>query len=117
MTSKGQLSLFPECSDQCGTPLHGLESVACELPNLANGVQAKVGYFMLLEIAPDCLDRIEFWSVGRQACHRDMFVQFCQPGIQLSAAMNGRAIPDDQELLPDLSFIESCINDCQRHEW
>ena len=60
MTSEGQLSLSPERSDQCGSPLHGLEWVASELADFGNAVQAKVGDLAFLELGPDRPDRIEF---------------------------------------------------------
>ena len=53
MTSKSQLSLFPEGGDQCWSPLHGLEPIAGELTDFADGVEAQIGNLMLLEIGPD----------------------------------------------------------------
>lgn len=104
MTSEGQLSLFPERGDQRWSPLHGFEPIASELADFANGVEAQISDLVLLEIGPDRLDRIEFRGVGRQARNRDMAVQFFQPGIELAAAMDGRAIPDDQQRLLDLAL-------------
>lgn len=104
MTSESQLSLFPECGDQRWSPLHRLEPIAGERANFANGIEAQIGDLMLLEIGPDCLNRVEFGSVGRQARNRNMSVQVFQPRVEFAAAMNGGAIPDDQQWLLDLAF-------------
>jgi hypothetical protein len=87
-----------------GLPLHGLEPVAGELTDFADGVEAQIGNLMLLEIGPDRFNRIEFGGVGWQARHRDMSVQFFQPGADLAAAMDRRAIPDDQQRPFDLTL-------------
>lgn len=104
MTSERQLSLFPERSDQCWSPLHGLEPITGELTDLADCVEAQIGNLMLLEIGPDRFNRIEFGGVSRQACNRDMSVQFFQPGANLAAAMDRSAIPDDQQRPLDLTL-------------
>src|SRR5487761_2001905 len=104
MTSEGQLSLFPECGDQCGSPLHGLESVASELADFANAVQAKVGDLVFLEVGPDRLYRIEFRRVGWKSSNGDVSVQFFEPCVDLAAAMSGHAVPDDQQWLLDLTL-------------
>lgn len=104
MTSKSQLSLFPERGDQRWSPLHRLEPIAGELADFANGAEAQIGDLMLLEIGPDRLNRIEFRGIGRQARNRKMAVQFFQPGVEFSAAMDGSAIPDDQQRFLDLTL-------------
>ena len=104
MASERQLSLFPERANERWSSLHGLESVAGELTDFADGVEAQIGDLMLLEIGPDRFNRIEFGGVGRQARNRDMSVQFFQPGADLAAAMDCRAIPDDQQRFFDLTL-------------
>jgi len=104
MTLECQFSLFPEGSDQMRSSLHGLEAIASELADFANAVQAKVGDLMFLEIGPDRLDRIEFGSVGRQACNGDVAIQLLEPGLDLATAMGGDAVPDDQQRPLNLSL-------------
>lgn len=104
MTSERQLSLFPERGDQRWSALHGLEPIAGELTDFADGVEAQIGNLMLLEIGPDRFNRIKFGGIGRQARHRNMSVQLFQPGADLAAAMDRRAIPDDQQRLFDLTL-------------
>lgn len=104
MTSERQLSLFPERGDQRRSSLHGLEPIAGELTDFADGVEAQIGNLMLLEIRPDRFNRIEFGGVGRQACNRDMSVQLFEAGADLAAAMDRSAIPDDQQRSFDLTL-------------
>jgi len=75
--------------------LHGLETVACELADLADGVTAQVGNLVLLEVSPDRLNRIEFGSVGRQAGNGQRSILILQPRLDLAAAVDGGTIPDD----------------------
>ena len=49
MTSERQFSLLPECRDESRSPLHGLEPVAGELANFANGGKAQVGDKTLID--------------------------------------------------------------------
>jgi len=46
MTSRSQFSLFPERRYRRGPFLHGLEPIAGELTDFADGVQAQIGDFM-----------------------------------------------------------------------
>jgi hypothetical protein len=66
--------LFPERDDQLPSALHGFETVACEGSNLTNSIQAKIGQFSLLHVAPDVFDRVEFRSVRWQTLKHDMAV-------------------------------------------
>ena len=104
MTSERQLSVFPERANERWSPLHGLEPITGELTDFADGVEAQIGDLMLLEIGPDRFNRIEFGGVGGQVRNRDMFVQLFQPGVDLAAAMDCRAIPDDQQRFFDLTL-------------
>ena len=104
MTSKSQFSLFPEIRDQREAFLHGLEPIAGELTDFADGVQAQMGDLILLEVSPDGLNRIEFRDIRRETRDRDMAVQLFEPGREFSAAMNRGAVPDDQQRLFDLAL-------------
>ena len=104
MTSERKLCLLPERGNQRWSALHGFEPITGELTDFADGVEAQIGNLMLLEIGPDRFNRIEFGGVGWQARHRNMSVQFFQPGADLAAAMNRCAIPDDQQRLFDLTL-------------
>ena len=60
MTLNRQFGLLPERGDELRSALHRLEPIAGEGAYLANSVQAQIGQFTLLHVAPDVLDRIEF---------------------------------------------------------
>ena len=104
MTSERQFGLLPECGDEVRFPLHGFEAIASELANLADRIQAEVGDLVCLQVAPNGLDRIEFGSVGRQTGDGKMTALFLKPGAYLATAVDGCAIPDDQERALDLAL-------------
>ena len=75
MTLKRQFGLLPERGDELRSALHRLEPVAGEGADLANGVQAEIGQFALLHVAPDVFDRIEFRRVGGQSFQDQVSVE------------------------------------------
>jgi len=104
VTSETKFSLFPETDDQMRSSLHGLEAVACELADLTDGAAAQVGNLVLLEVSPDRLNRIEFWSVRRQAGNGQRSILMLQPRVDFAAAMDRCTIPDDQQGALDLTL-------------
>src|SRR3954454_19115118 len=90
-----------------GSALHGLEAVACELPDLVDGVAAQVGDLMLFEVSPDRLNWIEFRSIGRQSGNGQRSSLILQPRLDLAAAVDRCTIPDDQQRALDLTLERS----------
>src|SRR5882672_8336692 len=109
MTLNRQLSLLPECGDELRSALHGLEPVAGEGANLANGVKAQIAQLALLHIAPDVFDRIELRSVGRQALQDDVSVERFDVVLDHTTAMRRQAVPDDQQLAANL--LAKCLQE------
>lgn len=98
MTLYRQLGLLPECSDELGSALHRLESVACEAAYFADSVQAEIGQLALLHVAPNVLDRIEFGRVGGQSFQEQVPVERFDIVLDDPAAVRRQAVPDDQQL-------------------
>ena len=102
MTLYRQLGLLPECSDELGSALHRLESVACEAAYFADSVQAEIGQLALLHVAPDVFNRIEFWCVRGQSFQDQVAVERFDVVLDEATAMRRQAIPDDQQLAANL---------------
>ena len=95
-----QFSLAEEGCDELGPPrptpdsFEGLAREVTEFPNVSG---AEVGKFVLLPIAPQILDRIEFGSVGRQPLDVQPRGVLLKEVLDKPAAMHRRAIPDQQD--------------------
>lgn len=57
----------------------------------------EVGDLVLFEVSPQIFDRIEFWRIGRQPLDPEASVALRQQRLDRFAAVNGSAIPDDQQ--------------------
>jgi len=79
---------------------------------LREGARTQVGQLVLLPVAPEKLDRVEFGSVGREKLDLDQRMPGCQVFAQQVASVSVEPIPDDQEL-PG-SFPPMCRKRCSR---
>ena len=66
-----QFSLLPKGSYQRRSAAHLTQGVASRPTELAKILWAKVGQFVLLTIAPDVFDGVEFRGVSRQTFQLD----------------------------------------------
>ena len=102
MTSKWQRGLRPERGDELRSALHGLEPVASKGADFADGLQAQIGQFALLHVAPNVFDGIEFGRVRRQAFENNMSTDCFDEALDHPAAVRRQTIPDDEQLAVDL---------------
>lgn len=71
---------------------------------VAEGLTADVAEFDALEVVPDALIRVEVRGVARQRLQLDATgTAVCQEVLDGLAAMDGRAVPDDQQLAGDVA--------------
>ena len=95
-----QFSLVEEGGNELGPPrptpdsLEGLAREVVEFPNVSG---TEVGQFVLLPIAPQILDRIEFGSVGGQPLNVQPGGVLLKEVLDQPAAMHRRAVPDQQD--------------------
>src|SRR5581483_7619155 len=85
-TSKGQLCLLPEGTNQLGPSLHGLQPLSREVADLGQARGTQVGDLMLFQIGPN----------GEAA------ILLCQPLPQGLALVRSHAVPNDQQRARDL---------------
>lgn len=52
---------------------------------------------MFLQVAPEVLGRIEFWSVGRKPLELEALLVLRDKIANLAASMDGKTIPDHQQ--------------------
>src|SRR5258706_2863566 len=97
MTSERQFSLLPKSSDEMRSPLHGLEAIARELADFADGVEAQVGDLMFFKVGPDRLDRVQVRGIGWQLVPSKVALLLFKPSLDLAAAMGRDTVPDDQQ--------------------
>src|SRR5580658_2670412 len=102
MTLNRQFCLLPERGNELRSTLHGLEPIAGEGADLTDGVQAQIGQFALLHVAPDVFDRIEFRRVGWQSFQDQVSVERFDVVLNHPTAVRRQAIPDDQQLAANL---------------
>src|SRR5882672_1716219 len=102
MTLNRQFGLLPERGDELASALHRLEPVACEGAYFADSVQAQIGQLALLHVAPDVLDRVEFWRVGGQSFQDEVPVERFDVVFDDPTAVRRQAVPDDQQLAANL---------------
>src|SRR6266481_1439658 len=102
MTLNRQLGLLPECRNELWSALHGLEAIACKGADLTDGVQAQVGQFALLHVAPNVFVRIELRSVCRQPFQNDVSGERFDEILDHPAAVRRQPVPDDEQLAADL---------------
>lgn len=70
---------------------------------LVQGVTADVAQDLMLEVVPHILERIEMGCIPRQHFHAQPLRRSTrQEVLDQSAAMNGRAVPDDQNVASDV---------------
>ena len=97
-----QIGLFPEGLDERRAAAHPAERRPRRAAQLAEVLGAEVGQFVLLGVAPDVFDRIEFGRVGWQVFQMDLSVCARHEVAHRSAAMNGQAVPDNQQPSADV---------------
>src|SRR5579863_9267720 len=80
-----------------GLAPHPTESTAGNSAQLAQVFRAQVGNRMMLEIAPEVLDRIEFGSVCREPFDFEPVAMLLDELGNLPAPVHGQAVPDHQQ--------------------
>jgi hypothetical protein len=114
--------LLPKRGNEYMTTLHGAQAVACAVGKLAKGARAEVAQFMLLQMPPDVLRRVEFRSVGWQVLQLDRPLEALHVVAHKLTAVSRQAVPDHQHLAPDLptqgveKLNELRALDCSRKE-
>lgn len=103
MISDQQFRLFPECSDQIGSALHGFEPAPSEVRDLVEIRSTQVGDLSVLEIAPDVLNRIEFRCVGWRVVKDDTIALGLDEFEHQSAFVGFEAVQNYQQLSLDLT--------------
>src|SRR5437763_2336624 len=93
-----QFSLLPERPNQVGTSLHGLQAPTREVADLCDRRRAQIGDFVLLQVAPDRLDRVEFRGIRGKKGDRDAPALVFEPAANEAALVRAHTVPDDQEL-------------------
>jgi hypothetical protein len=58
----------------------------------------EVGQFVMFPVAPDVLDRIEFWCIGRQLLDRESAMVRGDELLDRPPAMRRQSVPHHQEL-------------------
>src|ERR1700678_1144181 len=101
MTISKQFRLLPECRDQGATALHRAQIPTCALAQVAEVACAVVRHGVMLQVAPDVFDGVQFRRVGRQMLKSDAPVQALDVLFDQPRAMRLQAVPDDQQLLAD----------------
>jgi len=94
--------VLEESRDEFG--LSVFESADCLAKFLSMGLQggaAQIGHLHVLEVPPDAFIGIQVRSISGQPFQPNGSARFFQQGFYSAAAMNWRAIPDDQQPLVD----------------
>src|SRR5512144_434123 len=102
--SQAEFGLLPERANEFRPALHRLQASAREVADLRQTCRTQVGDFVLLQVGPDRLDRIELGSVRRQEGNRDLAVLLFEPLAHPPAFVRADAVPNDQQLAPDLAL-------------
>lgn len=101
--SKRKLCLFPEGAYQGLASLaaaQGTTSLTAEFPQVGG---TEIGERVILEVAPDVLDRIELGCIGGQLGEDDVAIRPVNPLSNHLAAVDRQAVPDDQQGSTDLA--------------
>ena len=99
-----QIRLFPERGHQGGSALHRTEPAPGELAQLTDVPRAEIAKFMGLEMAKEVFDRIELRRIGRQELNLDLASTGFNVLPNHAALMYLGAIPNDEQLFPDLAL-------------
>jgi len=97
VTSKAKFSLFPEGKNESGSAPDAFESLCGRVIEVPKFFRAEVWKSVLLEVSPEIFDRIEFWSVGGKEFDMQALALAGDEVPHQSAAVDGRAIPEDQQ--------------------
>lgn len=98
MTLRPQLSLGIAGGEDGFSPAHpaqGGRGFHAQFPRLGHD---EIGDFMGFEMTPHIFDRIEFGRIGWQALNLDSSLGRSDEVLDEQAAVNRRAIPDDEQL-------------------
>ncbi len=95
--SQRQISLFPECGDQCRAVLHGTQTSSGKVTDLSKRAGAEVTDLMGLQIAPEIFHRVEFRRVSRQERQLDVHVVTLNVPAHHFAFMRLQTIPNDEQ--------------------
>ncbi len=99
-----QLSLGPEGGDKRRSSLHGLESAASVVAELAEAGRTEIAQFAVLEMSPEVFDWVQFRCIGRHDFQLDGAVEAIDVLTHQTALVNRQAIPDDQHFAFDLAL-------------
>ena len=105
MTLRPKLSLFPERNDEAvafaSDAAQAVGRPARETPQVSG---AEVGQFMLLPVGPEILHGVKFGRIGWQTAGEDCALQRFEVLADGGGTMDGRAIPDDQQLARQMTL-------------
>jgi len=92
-----QFCLLPEGFHQRWPATQPSQSLAGSPAEVGKILGAEIGKFVLLAIAPDIFDRIEFRCIGWQTLQMDAAVLLLDVIPDQAAAVRGQSIPDHRE--------------------
>jgi len=92
-----QFCLFPECGNEFGPASHSTKSTSGLKAQIPAVFWTKVGQFVIFPVAPDIFGRVEFRRIGWQTFRHDMVTERSNEVFDQMTAMNGGAIPDQEE--------------------
>ncbi len=98
-----------EIEAERGVVIDALQTIFGAVCDLANRVSTQVCQLLGFHIAPDLLNRIEFWGVPWQPLDAKPVPLIGQPFRHASTAMGRQSIPDQQDqsvLLMPMEFLE-----------
>lgn len=100
---ESEFGLFPEGTNECRPALGATECSAGFAGQVHQVLRAEVGQGMAFQMPPDVFGRVEFGSVSRQPGQVQAITDRSDEVLDLTAAVCRQAVPDDQQLAPDLA--------------
>ena len=95
-----------EGEGQSGLATDPAEALVDDLLGLADGVEAQVGEFASLEIAPHLLDRVEVGGIAREPLDDQPPPLLPEEGLHGPTAMGRRSVPDERDLVAIQMAVE-----------
>jgi hypothetical protein len=94
---------MPEGTDQSRATLHGAQAVASTGFQIGEVPGATVGQFVVLEMSPDVLGRVEFRGIAGELLDLDGALEGFEVLAHQRGTMRRQSIPDDQQGFADLT--------------
>jgi len=103
IVSQRKFGLLPEGPDKGRSPLAAAQVASGFPPQMDEVAGTEVSQRMVLQMTPDVFRGIEFGGIGRQAGQHELPGALLDIAPDGAAAVDGQAIPDNQELARDLA--------------